>query len=130
MDLNYMRALHNLANYLSKDPGGLAEAEQFLRRVLEIKPNYCWPLGNLGVVLSARGGVGAMAEARQLCERAAEAAVEQREKAHASAALGIVLLRSGDAAAAREKRAEALRFGVGGLVAKPRLVADLSRLLE
>ena len=125
VDPNYVLALNSLAYFLSKEPGGLAEAEQLLRRALEIEPNYCFPLGNLGVVLSARGGAGAMAEALQLCERAAEAAVEQHTKAHASAALGIVLLRSGDAATAREKLAEALGFDAAGSVA-----ADLSRLLE
>ena len=61
-----------------------------------------------------------------MCEQAVTRVVEEANsiRAHASAALGIVLLRSGDAAAAREKLAEALRFDAGGLV------ADLSRLLE
>ena len=125
VDPGDVHALNSLAYNLSKEPGGLAEAEQLLRRALEIEPNYCFPLGNLGVVLSARGGAGAMSEALQLCERAAKAAVAQRAKAHALAALGIVLLRSGDAAAAREKLAEALGFDAADSVA-----ADLSRLLE
>ena len=121
-DLDVLDALGYL---LAKDPERLAEAEQLLRRTLEIDPHYCWALGDLGVVVSARGGAGALAEALQLCERAAGAAAEKDAHAHASATLGIVLLRGGDAAAARQKLADARRLDASCVLA-----ADLDLLLQ
>ena len=121
-DLDVLDALGYL---LAKDPERLAEAEQLLRRTLEIDPHYCWALGDLGVVVSARGGAGALAEALQLCERAAGAAAEKDAHAHASATLGIVLLRGGDTAAARQKLADARRLDASCVLA-----ADLDLLLQ
>ena len=121
-DLDVLDALGYL---LAKDPERLAEAEQLLRRTLEIDPHYCWALGDLGVVVSARGGAGALAEALQLCERAAGAAAEKDAHAHASATLGIVLLRGGDTAAARQKLADARRLDASCVLA-----VDLDLLLQ
>jgi hypothetical protein len=94
---------------LSKDSERLAEAEELLRRALMIEPGLTWALGYLAVVLATRGDAGALEEAKQLCEwaRTAAAGEDVDTRAHVTAALGIVLLRSGDAAAAREKLDEA-----------------------
>ena len=76
-------------------------------------------------MVAARGGSGVTTEALQLCERAAKSATTPRDEAHALAATGIVLLRSGDAAAAREKLAEAQALDANSEVA-----VDLQRLLS
>ena len=59
-------------------------------------------------MFSARGGAAALAEAHRLCGRAVEEAATEGagSRASAAAALGIVLLRSGDTAAAYAKLAE------------------------
>ena len=92
-----------------------------------IEPGLTWALGYLAVVLAARGDAGALEEAMQLCERARTAAVGKDVdiRAHVTAALGIVLLRSGDAVAARAKLAEAQ-----GLDVDLPYLTDLSILLE
>ena len=92
-----------------------------------IEPGLTWALGYLAVVLAARGDAGALEEAMKLCERARTAAVGNSVglRAHVTAAHGIVLLRSGDAAAAREKLDEARELDTHSLVA-----ADLGLLLE
>ena len=92
-----------------------------------IEPGSTWVLGYLAAVLAARGDAGALEEAMQLCKRARTAAAGEEVdiRAHVTAALGIVLLRSGDAAAAREKLDEARELDTHSLVA-----ADLGLLLE
>ena len=104
------RGLNSLGHFLSRDPEQLDEAEQLLRRSLAIKHGSPSTPMLLGVMLSVRGSADALAEARQLCEGAVKVASEAKANsrgradcAHALAALGIVLLRSGDAAAARDK---------------------------
>ena len=119
--------LGNLGYLLSKGAERLAEAEELLRRALMIEPGLTWALGYLAVVLSARGDAGALEEAMQLCERARSALAggTLASRAHVTASLGSVLLRSGDAAAAREKLDEARELDTHSLVA-----ADLGLLLE
>jgi Flp pilus assembly protein TadD len=127
LEPGHVNTLNVLGYLLSKDPERLAEAGELLRRALVIQPEYCWALGNLAVVLAARGDAGALEEAMQLCKRArtALAGGTLASRAHVAAALGIVLLRSGDAAAAREKLDEARELDTHSEVA-----ADLGLLLE
>ena len=117
----------SLGYFLSKDSERLAEAEELLRRALMIEPGLTWALGYLAVVLAARGDAGALEEAMQLCKRArtALAGGTLASRAHVTAALGIVLLRSGDSATAREKLDEARELDTHSEVA-----ADLGLLLE
>ena len=101
--------LNRLGYLLSMDPERLDEADQLLRRSLELDPEHGYARPYLGAMLSARGSADAFAEALQMCESAVEDTVGKggRLRAHAAAALGIVLLRSGDTASAREKLDEA-----------------------
>jgi Flp pilus assembly protein TadD len=120
-------ALKMLGYILTKDPERLDEAEQVLRRAREIEPGSSSPQASLGVCLSAYGSAGDMAEALQLCQQAvAGAALEGAEaRANALAAHGIVLVRSGDAVAARAKL-----VGAQGLAVDNLYFTDLSLLLE
>ena len=101
---NSVRTLIALGSTLSKDPERTCEAEQVSRRALEIEPESCIALAGVGVFLSARVGAGDLAEALQLCQQAVAGAASKKKSWRAStlAALGIVLVRSGELVAARE----------------------------
>ena len=120
-----------LGYILSKDPERLDEAVQVLRRAQEIEPDNSSPQASIAVCLSARGGAGDLAEALQLCQQAVAGAALEDAGAHANALLahGIVLVRSGDAVAARAKLVEAQGLDVIVAVANP-YFTDLSLLLE
>ena len=117
----------NLAISVSQQ-GKEAEAEQMLRRSLAADPDNMLTPSYLGAMLSARGTADALAEALRLCERVVAPDKLGIIRAHASAALGIVLLRRGDAAAAREKLEEARGHCGNGYPTT--LMGDLCRLLD
>jgi len=129
-----VRALDVLGNILTQDPERLDEAEQVLRRALEIEPDNSSPQASLCVCLSARGGAGDMAEALQLCQQAVAGAASEGAEArvNALAAHGIVLVRSGDAVAARAKLVEAqgLAVSAGAGCKDNHYFTDLGLLLE
>jgi len=127
LEPNNVTRLDTLGYILSKDPERLDEAEQVLRRALRIEPKSFSALAGVGVFLSARGGAGDLSEALRLCQQAVAVAASEGRIARADAlgAHGIVLLRSGDAVAARTRLAEAQV-----LDACNTYVTELSLLLE
>ena len=124
----HIKSLNRLGHLLSMDPERLDEAEQLLRRSLAADPDNTLTGPYLGVVLSARGSAGALAEALQLCERPVASITLGIIRAHKAAALGIVLLRHGDTAAARKKLDEAREHCGTGYPTT--LMNDLRRMLE
>ena len=133
LEPNKVTRLDTLGYILSKDPERLDEAEQVLRRALEIEPNNAFALASVGVLLSARGGAGDLSEALRHCQQAVVAAASKGTQdkriahAHTLAAQGIVLLRSGDAVAARARLAGAQVMEMDASCVH---VIDLSVLLE
>jgi len=106
--------LHALGWVVAKDPGRSDEAEQLLRRALEIEPELQFATEELAVVLAARGNSSALTEAAGLCEHFMKehqlGGSDPSDHAYSLAAAGIVLFHSGDEAAARHKLDEARKL--------------------